>query len=388
MTLTRLRRIDWATVVSSVALVAIGIMLLNTTTAADTSGFDSKAVQQAALGVVGLLVALAMAQIDYDLLRGIALPMFSIGLIALVIVLVVGDTSLGARRWIDLGAIVIQPSEIMKVAAIIFFAKHLSERNESIQSIRTVLASLGVMLIPMALIFLEPDLGTSLVFAAIWTTMVFVAGARWWHLLAPMVVSLAAFPFGWFFAQDYMRERLVTFFDPSNDPLGSGYNVLQARISIGSGGWFGQGIGMGTQSQLEFLRVRDTDFIFAMLGEQLGLIGTLGLLMFFTILIMQAVMIGLRARDSFGQLLAVGVATMLFAQSFVNIGMNVGLMPVTGITLPLVSFGKNSLITTLMSIGILLSVHSHRLAAPYRQQSVQLVPGTLASYRSRSVRRP
>ena len=388
MTLTYLRRIEWATVVSSVALVAIGIMLLNTTTAADASGFDSKAVQQAVLGVVGLLVALAMAQIDYDLLRGIALPMFGIGLIALVIVLVIGDTSLGARRWIDLGAIVIQPSEIMKVAAIIFFAKHLSERNESIQSIRTVLASLGVMLIPMALIFLEPDLGTSLVFAAIWTTMVFVAGARWWHLLAPMVVSLAAFPFGWFFAQDYMRERLVTFFDPSNDPLGSGYNVLQARISIGSGGWFGQGIGMGTQSQLEFLRVRDTDFIFAMLGEQLGLIGTLGLLMFFTILIMQAVMIGLRARDSFGQLLAVGVATMLFAQSFVNIGMNVGLMPVTGITLPLVSFGKNSLITTLMSIGILLSVHSHRLAAPYRQQSVQLVPGTLASYRSRSVRRP
>ena len=388
MTLTYLRRIEWATVVSSVALVAIGIMLLNTTTAADASGFDSKAVQQAVLGAVGLLVALAMAQIDYDLLRGIALPMFGVGLIALVIVLLIGDTSLGARRWIDLGAIVIQPSEIMKVAAIIFFAKHLSERNASIQSIRTVLASLGVMLIPMALIFLEPDLGTSLVFAAIWTTMVFVAGARWWHLLAPMIVSLAAFPFGWFFAQDYMRERLVTFFDPSNDPLGSGYNVLQARISIGSGGWFGQGIGMGTQSQLEFLRVRDTDFIFAMLGEQLGLIGTLGLLMFFTILIMQAVMIGLRARDSFGQLLAVGVATMLFAQSFVNIGMNVGLMPVTGITLPLVSFGKNSLITTLMSIGILLSVHSHRLAAPYRQQSVQLVPGTLASYRSRSVRRP
>ncbi len=388
MTLTHLRRIEWATVVSSVALVAIGIMLLNTTTAADTSGFDSKAVQQAVLGAVGLLVALAMAQIDYDLLRGIALPMFGVGLIALVIVLVIGDTSLGARRWINLGAIVIQPSEIMKVAAIIFFAKHLSERNESIQSIRTVLASLGVMLIPMALIFLEPDLGTALVFAVIWTTMVFVSGARWWHLLAPMVVSLAAFPFGWFFAQDYMRERLVTFFDPSNDPLGSGYNVLQARISIGSGGWFGQGIGMGTQSQLEFLRVRDTDFIFAMLGEQLGLIGTLGLLMFFTILIMQAVMIGLRARDSFGQLLAVGVATMLFAQSFVNIGMNVGLMPVTGITLPLVSFGKNSLITTLISIGLLLSVHSHRLAAPYRQQSVQLVPGTLASHRSRSVRRP
>ena len=207
--------------------------------------------------------------------------------------------------------------------------------------------------------------------------MVFVAGARWWHLLMPVAIALAAFPFAWFFAQDYMRQRFVTFLDPSSDPLGAGYNVLQARISIGSGGWFGHGLGQGSQSQLEFLRVRDTDFIFAMLGEQLGLAGTIGLLAFFTLLIVQALVIGLRARDMFGRLLAIGIAAMLFTQSFVNIGMNVGLMPVTGITLPLVSLGKNSLLVTLLSVGILLSIHSHRGAAPFRQQSMHVVRGSL-----------
>jgi rod shape determining protein RodA len=167
-----------------------------------------------------------------------------------------------------------------------------------------------------------------------------------------------------------MRERFVAFLDPGSDPLGAGYNVLQARISIGSGGWWGQGIGQGTQSQLEFLRVRDTDFIYAVLGEQLGFVGALGVILFFTLLLTQAVVVSLRARDDFGRYLAIGIAGMLFFQSFVNIGMNVGLMPVTGITLPLLSFGRNSLVVTLAAIGILLSINAHRTAAPYRQQGV------------------
>jgi rod shape determining protein RodA len=293
------------------------------------------------------------------------------------LVLLVGDFDLGARRWFEVGPIVVQPSEFMKLAAIIAFAKYLADRPDSTQSLRTVIVSLGLMLVPASLIFLQPDLGTALIFGAIWMAMVFVAGARWWHLLMPIVIALATFPFAWFFAQDYMRQRFVTFLDPGSDPLGAGYNVLQARISIGSGGWFGHGLGQGSQSQLKFLRVRDTDFIFAMLGEQLGLAGTIGLLAFFTLLIVQALVIGLRARDMFGRLLAIGIAAMLFSQSFVNIGMNVGLMPVTGITLPLVSLGKNSLLVTLLSVGILLSIHSHRGAAPFRQQSMHVVRGSL-----------
>lgn len=383
--LTRVARVEWATVISTIALVAFGVLMLSTTADPNTSGLQNQAVQKAVLGVVGLALALAMAHIDYRALLGLAGPIYLVGVAALMLVLLVGDFDLGARRWFEVGPIVIQPSEFMKLAAIVALARYLSDRSGATRSLRTVVVSLGIMVIPAGLIFLEPDLGTALIFGAIWLAMVFVAGARWWHLLLPMVIALAAFPFAWFFAQDYMRQRFVTFLDPSSDPLGAGYNVLQARISIGSGGWLGHGLGQGSQSQLEFLRVRDTDFIFAMLGEQLGLAGTLGLLGFFTLLIVQALVIGLRARDMFGRLLAIGIAAMLFTQSFVNIGMNVGLMPVTGITLPLVSLGKNSLLVTLLSVGILLSIHSHRAAAPFRQQSMHVVRGSLASPAPRSV---
>ena len=379
--LAHLARVEWATVVSTVALVAFGVLMLSTTADPDASGLENQAVQKAVLGAVGLGLAFVMAQIDYRVLHGVAGPVFLVGILALILVLLLGSFDLGARRWFELGPIVVQPSEFMKIAAIVAFAKYLSDRSDSTRSLSTVVISLGMLLVPAGLIFLQPDLGTALIFGAIWMAMVFVAGARWWHLLMPIGIALAAFPFAWFFAQDYMRQRFVTFLDPGSDPLGAGYNVLQARISIGSGGWFGHGLGQGSQSQLEFLRVRDTDFIFAMLGEQLGLAGTLGLLAFFTLLVVQALVIGVRARDLFGRLLAVGIAAMLFTQAFVNIGMNVGLMPVTGITLPLVSLGKNSLLVTLIAIGILLSIHSHRAAAPFRQQSMHVVRGSLTSAR-------
>ena len=370
-----LRRFDLAIIIPSIALVSAGILMLSTTGDPGQTGLDHKAVQQGVFVGIGLAAALIMAFLDYRLLSAVALPAFIGGTILLAAVVVVGDASLGARRWFVVGPIVIQPSEIMKLAAIVFLAHFLARRGERVRSIRTLLLSLLIVLLPAALVFIEPDLGSALVFVAIWLAMVFVAGARWWHVLVPLGMALAAFPFGWFFAQDYMRERFVAFFDPGSDPLGAGYNVLQARISIGSGGWWGQGIGQGTQSQLEFLRVRDTDFIFAVLGEQLGFVGALGVILFFTILLAQAVVVSIRARDDFGRYLAIGIAGMLFFQSFVNIGMNVGLMPVTGITLPLLSFGRNSLVVTLVAIGILLSINAHRTAAPHRQQDVWWVSG-------------
>ena len=369
-----LRRLDLAIIIPTVALVAAGILMLSTTGDTNQTGFDHKAVQQAVFAAVGLVVVLIMAFIDYRALSAVAAPAFAIGTIALALVALFGDASLGARRWFVLGPIVIQPSEIMKLVAIVFIARFLAPRGNRVRSIRTVMVSLVLILIPVGLIFVEPDLGSAIVFLAMWLAMVFAAGARWWHLLAPLAIGMAAFPFGWFFAEDYMRERFVTFFDPGSDPLGAGYNVLQARISIGSGGPWGQGIGQGTQSQLEFLRVRDTDFIFSVLGEQLGFVGTLGVVLFFTILITQAVIIALRARDDFGRYLAIGIAAMLFFQEFVNIGMNVGLMPVTGITLPLVSFGRNSLVVTLAAMGVLMSINAHRSSAPHRQQGMQWVP--------------
>ena len=373
----RVRRVDWAIVLPTAALVAAGILMLSTTGGAEETGLESKAGQQGVLAAVGLVGALVVALVDYRALRYVALPAFVIGTVALLAVLFFGDESYGARRWFEVGPIVVQPSEIMKLLTILFLARFLAGRSQRIRSFRTVALSFGIVLIPIGLIFPEPDLGSALVFGAIWVGVVFIAGARWWHLLAPIGVGLAAFPFGWFFAEDYMRQRFVTFFDPDSDPLGAGYNVLQARISIGSGGWWGQGLGQGTQSQLEFLRVRDTDFIFAVLGEQLGFVGALAVILFFTILVVEAIVIAARARDDFGRFIGVGVAAMVFFQSFINIGMNVGIMPVTGLTLPLVSFGRNSMVVTLVALGVLLSIGAHRSLAPYRQRAIQWVAGAV-----------
>ena len=367
----RFLRIDWAVVIPAIGLVSAGILMLTTTAAPDEQGLSSNAVQHGIFASVGLVGAVVMALMDYRGLRYAAVPLFVAGNGALAAVLMLGDDSYGARRWFEVGPIVVQPSEIMKLLTILFLARFLARRRVSIRSFRTVITSMVLMLIPVGLIFLEPDLGTALVFGAVWVTMLFAAGARWWHLLAPLSIATAAFPFGWFFAQDYMRERFVTFFDPGSDPLGAGYNVLQARISIGSGGWWGQGLGQGTQTQLEFLRVRETDFIFAVLGEQLGFLGTIGVILFFTILIVQAIIIAVRARDDFGRYIAVGVAATLFVQSFINMGMNVGLMPVTGLTLPLVSYGRNSLVVTLLLLGLLLSVGSLHTSGNYRQRTMR-----------------
>ncbi|MBM4437723.1 MAG: rod shape-determining protein RodA [Actinobacteria bacterium] len=365
--IARLARVEWAVIIPAIGLVSAGILILSTTSEPIESPLDSNAVQQAIFAGVGLVGAVLMAFLHYRRLRHVATPAYVLGLVCLGGVLLVGDDSYGARRWFDVGPIVIQPSELMKLALILCLARFLSRRPDMARSLRAVLLSLGLTLAPVGLIFLEPDLGTALVLCTVWLIMVFAAGARWWHLLLPFAIAVAAFPFGWFFAKDYMRERLVTFFDPASDPLGAGYNILQARISVGAGGWLGQGIGQGSQTNLEFLRVRDTDFIFAALGEQLGFVGGLGILLFFSLLITQAVIIALRARDDFGRLIALGTAAMLFVQSFVNIGMNVGLMPVTGLTLPLVSYGRNSMTVTLSLLGILISVSAHHAAAPHRQ---------------------
>ena len=382
--IAKIRRVEWALVLPAAALVAAGILMLSTTTPAGVEGMDGKAAQQAVFAIVGLAGALILATIDYRALHYLATPAFIVAIIALVAVVIFGDPRFGARRWFEVGPIVVQPSEIMKLVMVVFLARFLSKRVDRIRSFRTVGLSLVIILVPVGLIFLEPDLGTALVIGAMWLVMVFVAGARWWHLIAPAGIALAAFPFGWFFAQDYMRERFVTFFNPDSDPLGAGYNVLQARISIGSGGWFGQGIGQGTQTQFEFLRVRDTDFIFSVLGEQLGFVGALGVILFFTLLIIEAIWIAIRAPDDFGRYIAVGIAAMLFIQSFINIGMNVWLMPVTGLTLPLLSFGRNSLVVTIMSLGVLLSIGAHRTIAPYRQRALQWVTGTMpATLRTR-----
>jgi rod shape determining protein RodA len=271
----------------------------------------------------------------------------------LVVVFVVGETSRGVQRWI--GASAIQPSEIAKVVIIISLAKLLADRDGEMDKFKNLLLSLGYVLIPMVLIYLQPNLGTALTLGFIWLTMAAMAGIRVLHLGLLTGAGVLASPLAWFVLQDYMRQRILLFINPQGNP-DDYYNVQQALISIGSGGWLGKGFGNGTQSQLHFLRVRHTDFIFSVIGEELGLLGAIVLFALFIILLWRILRIAVTAQDPFGRLICVGVAAVIFFQTAINLGVNLGLMPVTGLPLPFVSYGGSSLWTFLVALGLVENV--------------------------------
>ena len=285
-----------------------------------------------------------------DMLRN---PLYMLALTMLSLLFVIGQVSGGAQSW--LGAGTVQPSELAKVLIIIVLAKFLADREDRLDRFSTVVTSLGIVAVPMVLIYLQPDLGTALVLAAVWAVMIWMAGMRFRHLLVLVAAGLVALPLVWFSLEDYMRRRLVLFFDPTSDP-DSYFNVHQALVSIGSGGWIGKGLTHGTQSQLHFLRVRHTDFIFAITAEELGFLGAVVMLGLIFFLLWRILRVAELARDTFGRLIAAGVAGLILFQSAINIGMNLGLMPVTGLPLPFVSYGGSSFLTLMLSIGLVESV--------------------------------
>ena len=261
--------------------------------------------------------------------------------------------SRGVQRWI--GASAIQPSEIAKVIIIIGLAKLLADRDGEMDQFKNLLLSLGYVLLPMVLIYMQPNLGTALTLGFIWLTMAAVAGIRVLHLGLLTAAGVLASPLAWFTLQDYMRQRILLFINPQGNP-DDYYNVQQALISIGSGGWLGKGFGNGTQSQLHFLRVRHTDFIFSVISEELGLLGAIVLFVLFIILLWRILRIAATAQDPFGRLICVGVAAVIFFQTTINLGVNLGLMPVTGLPLPFVSYGGSSLWTFLVALGLVENV--------------------------------
>jgi rod shape determining protein RodA len=249
----------------------------------------------------------------------------------------------------------VQPSELSKILIIIVLAKHLADREQDLDRFSTVLTSLGIVAVPLVLIYLQPDLGTALTMLAIWVAMIWMAGMRFRYLLALGVIGLAALPLIWLNLEDYMQQRLLLFVNPGADP-DSYFNVHQALVSIGSGGWTGKGLTHGTQSQLHFLRVRHTDFIFAVTAEELGFLGAVAMMGLIFVLLWRILRVAERSRDTFGRLIAAGVAGLILFQSVINIGMNLGLMPVTGIPLPFVSYGGSSFLTLMLGIGLVESV--------------------------------
>ncbi len=301
-----------------------------------------------ALAVVYLLDCLTLRA--SDLLRNV---LYVLVLSMLGVIFLIGQVAGGAQRWLGAGAV--QPSELSKLLVIIVLAKFLADREDRLEQFSTVLTSIVLVAVPMLLIYLQPDLGTALTLVAVWAAMMWMAGLRLRHLLVLSALGLAVLPLAWFALEDYMRDRLLLFVNPASDP-DSYFNVHQALVSIGSGGWTGKGLAHGTQSQLHFLRVRHTDFIFAVTAEELGFLGAVVLIGLVFFLLWRILRVAERSRDTMGRLIAAGVGAVILFQTVVNVGMNLGLMPVTGIPLPFVSYGGSSFITLMLSIGLVESV--------------------------------
>lgn len=351
-----LRNFDWVLFAVMMFLACLGILVIYSTTIKATGPAGSDALKQAIFLLVGLGVFWFTAMLDYRIFRNWAWGLYGLSLVLLVLVKVLGKTALGATRWIDLGFFQLQPSELAKLALILVLAKYLSDHYDEMEHIKHLLISGLIMTVPLVLVFTQPDFGTAMVLFAIWVSMIVVTKAKKIYLLGGAFAGLLVSPVVYSLLKDYQKKRIETFLDPSGDPLGTGYNVVQSTIAVGSGRLFGRGLGFGPQSQLNFLPAQHTDFIFAVLAEKLGLVGSVILLGLFGVLIFRGVKIATLARDHFGSLLAVGITAMILFHVFINVGMNMGIAPVTGIPLPLLSYGGTSLIVTLIGLGILQSI--------------------------------
>jgi rod shape determining protein RodA len=356
------RNFDFQLLGIPAGLVIFGVFVLFAISRWPTSGVTiSTPLHQALYAMVGLCFMIALTNFDYRLLRSISYPLFAGGLALLAIVLALGRASGGAQRWINLGVLPLQPSEPAKLVLVLALAKFFADREDSIHTATTVAMSLLFVILPAGLVLAQPDLGTSAVFVAIWIGMALMAGVSMRHFAVIGGIFLAVAPVVWIGMGHikkfhYMQTRLTIFLNPQKDPLGEGYNVIHSQITVGSGGFLGQHFSQGTQSQLGLLRVEDKDFIFSVIAEQIGFVGVLLLFAVFVALLMRIARVSFMSGDVYGRLLASGILAMLMFQTFVNIGMNLGLMPVTGIPLPLISYGGSSIITTLASFGILQSI--------------------------------
>ncbi len=312
-----------------------------------------QAIQQALYCLVGILLYLFLYNLDYRVLKPVVKPVYVIIFWLLVIVFVIGFESRGSVRWIPLGIINLQPSELAKPVMIVCLAYFWAESKTTWKNI---LKSLMIFLPFFLLIFRQPDLGTALTLAFIWLVMLLCADISLIKVFFLTVSSVALTPLGWLALQEYQKQRIISFIFPTQDPLGKGFHVIQSMIAVGSGGLFGRGLGRGTQSRLQFLPEFRTDFIFAFIAEELGFMGSLIVLSLYSMVLFFCFRIFDRASDRLGQLISVGVMGMLFFQVLVNIGMNSGIMPVTGITLPMLSYGGSSMLATFLSLGLIGSV--------------------------------
>ena len=363
-------RFDFFLILIALALVAYGLILIHSGSAESggsfTFSFQSPVVRQGIFAIGSVVAMILLSRIDYHALLHYAGWSYGISITSLVLLLIVVQTDFGSTRWFDLGIFQLQPSEFAKVSLVLVLARFISNSGGDAKNLRTLLLTLLLTLPFLFLVFVQPDLGTSLIFISIWIGMVFVAGVTRRHLIILATFFIALIPFIWTFGvEDYQIERISVVLNAEEDPLDSGYNPIQAQIAIGSGGLLGKGLFEGEQTQLNFLKVPTKDFIFSVLGEELGFVGAILLLGLFLLLIWRGLRAAQFAGDTSGQLLAAGFVTMILFQVFINVAVNLGIFPVTGLPLPFVSAGGSSLLTLFVTLGIIESIVIHHRA--YRQ---------------------
>lgn len=354
----KLSQVQWFFVLILCVLAAIGLVMLYSAAGGNFDPWASRQIVRFGFGL-GLMIAVAVT--DLRLWLKYAYVFYGFSLVLLVVVEITGLVGMGAQRWISLGFVTVQPSELMKVSLILALARYFNGISwEEVGRIRCLIAPVLMLAVPTILVVRQPDLGTAVMLSMVSAILFFLAGVRLWKFMVLGVSAIVAAPIGWQFLHVYQKKRILTFINPENDPLGAGYHIIQSKIALGSGGVFGKGYLLGSQSHLNFLPEKQTDFIFTMLAEEFGMIGGLTLICLYILVFIYGFAISLSCRNQFGRLVGMGVTATVFLYSFINIAMVMGLVPVVGVPLPLVSYGGTAMLTLMVSFGLLLSVHIHR----------------------------
>jgi rod shape-determining protein rodA len=354
----KLRHLNFTYFVLISLLAVAGVMMLYS---AANGRWDGWAVNHALRFALGFAVMFAASMVDIKLFLRYAYPFYFATLALLIVVEVAGYTGMGATRWIDLKFIKLQPSELMKIALVMALAKYFHTSTlQSIETVRGIVPPLMMALVPAALIMAQPDLGTAMMLLFTTGVILFAVGVQVWKFVALGGMAAVLMPIGWHFLHDYQKLRVLTFLDPERDPLGSGYHIMQSKIALGSGGVFGKGFLKGTQSHLNFLPEKHTDFIFTMLSEEFGLIGGVVIILVNMLILAYSYAFAMRTTSYFGKLLIIGLATNYFLYVFINIAMVLGLLPVVGVPLPLISYGGTVILSVCASFGVIMAVYINK----------------------------
>lgn len=355
------RHINWSIVACTLAIVALGLVFIYSGSYQLMPGAGTSYVcRQAAWTAIGIVVAVLFVMLDYRKLAAFAYFIYAFFIALLVIMLVASDPRRGAQSWFSVGAFAVQPSEFAKIALILALARYLSREGVSRSSPAYLAGALLLAGFPLLLILKQPDFGSAIVFIPVLAAMLIAAGVNWLYLFLMVITGVLSMPLGWLFLKPYQKMRIRIFLNPRLDPLKSGYNAIQSRIAVGSGGLWGQGWLHGTQTHLRFLPERHTDFIFCVLGEEAGFLGCVLVMGLYAAVVFNGLRIAEQSRDEFGRLVAVGVTALLASHVIINVGMTIGLLPITGIPLPLMSYGGSSLLSMLVGLGILESICARR----------------------------